>query len=157
MRAAWRDVERGVRAPQSISIPEGEREACAAVDRACAPCSTALDSRVSGCATGYTREPGTAGTMDVCAPNPCAAYTTTTWTHEAVTNTVALGIELASAATTTVACEEWHDGYRGSITLSCFTATVSVSGHECTHYDPCAGDTDDCDGEGHICEGHISE
>ena len=59
---------------------------------------------------------------------------------------------MVSSTTTTVECEQWHDGYRGSITLSCYTGTVSVSSHECTHYDPCAGGTDDCDGDGHICE-----
>lgn len=123
-----------------------------AEDSATYTCSSALDSRVSGCAAGYTRQPGSASTMDVCAPNPCAASTTMTWTHEAFTNTLAPGVEMASGATTTLECEGWHDGYRGSITLSCFTGIVSVPGHECTHYDPCTGETDDCTGEGHICE-----
>jgi hypothetical protein len=115
-------------------------------------CSTAFDSRVSGCAAGYTRQLGAAGTMDVCAPNPCTASTTTTWSHEDFTNPIAPGVPMASGTTTTVECEGWHDGYRGSISLSCFTGIVSVSSHECTHYDACAGETDDCDGDGHICE-----
>jgi hypothetical protein len=115
-------------------------------------CTTALDSRVSGCAVGYTRQQGNAGTMDHCAPNPCATSTTTEWTHEAHTNTIAPPAEMASGTTTTVECDGWHSGYRGSISLSCSTGIVSFATHECTHYDPCAGETDDCDGDGHICD-----
>jgi hypothetical protein len=115
-------------------------------------CSTALDSRVSGCDTGYTREPGSFGTTDVCSPNPCPASTTATWLHEGYTNQIAPGVDMASGTTTTVECEGWHAGYRGLITLSCFTGIVSVPSHECTHYDPCAEETDDCAGDGHICE-----
>jgi uncharacterized protein (DUF1800 family) len=125
-------------------------------------CGTQLASGKSCqpiCNAGYTVSGKTAcaaGTLNVakCHAKSCAAGGSFRLTVGMDTGTGILASQLSSGASTTIPCQNWKRGYRGSIQLDCYLGAITIStskAHSCKSYNKCASSEDDCAGVGHIC------
>jgi len=87
-------------------------------------CTNAKNSAIDKCAPGYTL----GNDKSKCTETPCAKGSTVSLSFNVTTDKVVLPNQMNSGATSTLDCKgDWHQGYRGVITVECKLGQLTVS------------------------------